>query len=332
MTERLLLVTLGEAMLRFSPPGHLRLEQATSFDVHVGGSELNTAAAATCLGLATRFVTRLPRSPLGRLVERRAREHGVDTSHIAWADDGRVGAYYLEFGAAPRANSVVYDRRHSAIAETSVGEIDWRAAFDGATAFHTSGITPALSPSSAEATLEAVGRAKAAGLMVSIDLNYRARLWSEAEARRVMTELVKSADMLITTEEDTERVFGIEGGSYEDVARSLAGEFDLKVVAITLRENLSVWRNRWTAIAYEAATDEIHRAPTFDIEVVDRVGSGDAFAGGLLYGVLSGDVARGVRYGVAISSIKQTHPGDIVYATKAEVDRMLEGTGLRIDR
>ena len=332
MTDAVSLVTLGEAMLRLSPPDHARLEQAVSFDVHVGGSELNAAAAARCLGLGTRFVTRLPSNPLGRLVARKTREHGVDADHIVWAEGGRVGTYYLEFGAAPRANSVVYDRAHSAIAEISTGEVDWAAAFDGAKAFHTSGITPALSPSAAEATLEAVEQAKAAGLIVSIDLNYRARLWSEGEARRVMTELVRAADILIATEEDTERVFGIERDSYEDVAWALLEAFELKAVAITLRENLSVWRNRWTAIACEAGSETVHRAPTFDIEVVDRVGSGDAFAGGFLYGVLRGDVGLGVRYGVAISSIKQTHPGDVVYATPDEVERILGGGGLRIVR
>ncbi len=333
MNRPIKLVTLGEAMLRFSPPNHGRLEQATSFEVHVGGSELNAAAAAVCLGLPSRFVTRLPRNPLGRMIERRAREYGVDTSCIAWTDDGRVGTYYLEFGAAPRASSVVYDRRDSTIAKISKGEIDWAATFDGAKAFHTSGITPALSPSASDATLEAVAEAKSAGLLVSIDLNYRARLWSETEARLVMTELVRSADVLITTEEDTQRVFGIGRDSYEDVARALVEEFGLKIVAITLRENLSVWRNRWTAIAYEAATGEVHRAPVFDIEVVDRVGSGDAFAGGFLSGYLSGDAASGVRYGVGVSAIKQTHPGDVAYTTTDEVERVLAGGGgLRIVR
>jgi 2-dehydro-3-deoxygluconokinase len=333
MNRPIALVTLGEAMLRFSPPNHERLEQATCFDVHIGGSELNTAAAAVCVGLPARFVTRLPRNPLGRMVERKAREHGVDVSCIAWTDEDRVGTYYLEFGAAPRANSVVYDRRQSAIARISKGEIDWTAAFAGATAFHTSGITPALSPSAAEATLEAVAEAKSAGLLVSIDLNYRERLWSEAEARRVMTDIVRSADVLITTEEDTQRVFGIERDSYEDVARTLVETYGLKVVAITLRENLSVWRNRWTAIAYEAATDEVHRAPVFDIEVVDRVGSGDAFVGGFLRGYLDGDVASGVLHGVGISAIKQTHPGDVVYTTPGEIERVLAGGGgLRIVR
>ena len=326
------LVTLGEAMVRLTPPDHERLEQATSFLAHVGGSELNVAVAAAHLGLSTSFVTRLTNNPLGRRVRNAAREHGVDTSHIVWTDEDRVGTYYLERGAAPRANSVVYDRSHSAIANLRAGEIAWETALAGAKAFHVSGITPALSPSAAEATLEAVACAVEAGVLVSVDLNYRARLWSRSEARDVMTQIAHATNVLITTEEDTERVFGIQADSYEDVARELAETFALDIVAITLRETPFVWRNSWTAIAYERSSDTVHRAPTFEIEVVDRVGSGDSFAGGFLYGHLLRGPEAGVRYGVAISAIKQTHPGDIVCATKAEVDRMLEGTGLRIDR
>jgi len=332
MTRTIDLVTLGEAMIRLTPPDHERLEQASELKVHVGGSELNVAVAAARLGVGVRFVTRLTRNPLGRMVENRAREHGIDTSHVVWTDEDRVGTYYLECGASPRANSVVYDRRDSAISRLRVGEVDWDAALSGARAFHVSGITPALSKTAAEATLDAVERASQAGVLVSVDLNYRARLWSRDDARAVMTRIMRSADVLITTEEDTERVFGIESESYEEVAMQLAQEFDLRFVAITLRENPSVWRNSWTAIVYEAGDSRVHRAPVLDIEVVDRVGSGDAFAGGFLYGLLSEDAARGVRYGVGLSAIKQTHPGDIVYATKEEVDRVLEGGGLRIVR
>jgi len=332
MAEPVELVTFGEAMLRLSAPSHERLEQATWFRIHVGGSELNVAVAAARLGLSARFITRLTRSPLGRMVENKAREQGVDTSHIAWTDGDRIGTYYLEGGAAPRANAVVYDRSGSAAANIHPGEVDWRAALSGAKAFHVSGITPALSSTASEATSEAIDAAREAGVLVSVDLNYRARLWSPPEARAVMTEVVRAADILITTEEDTERVFGIRAESYEDVARQLAEEFDLGIVAITLRENPSVWRNTWTAIAYERAADTIHRGPTYDIEVVDRVGSGDAFAGGFLYGSLREGVAQGVRYGVAVSAIKQTHPGDLVFATREEVDRLLEGGGLRIAR
>jgi len=168
------------------------------------------------------------------------------------------------------------------------------------------------------------------GVKVSIDLNYRARLWSQDRAREVMTELMKDTDILITTEEDTKRIFGIEKDTYEEVARALAEQFSLEAVAITLRETPSVWRNKWTAIAY--ANGEIYTAPKFDIEVVDRVGSGDSFAGGFLFGYLTEGPAAAIRYGVGISALKQTNPGDLVWATREEVDRILDGGSLRIAR
>ncbi len=324
------LVTFGETMIRLSPPGHRRVEQATTFDVNVGGSELNTAVAAQRLGLETSYVTRLTTNPLGQMVENKAREHGVDTTHILWTDENRMGLYFVEFGASPRANSVLYDRRDSAIARIHPGEIDWNNILQGGKIFHTSGITPALSPNAAEVTTEAVKIAKKVGLKVSIDLNYRARLWSQQEARAVMTRLVEQADILITTEEDTERVFGITAPSYEEVAQTLAKRFQLEVVAITLRETPSVWRNKWTGIAY--AKEEIYRAPTFDIEIVDRVGAGDSFSGGFLFGYLEDGPLSGVRYGVAISALKQTNPGDLSWATRDEVECILDGGNLRIVR
>jgi 2-dehydro-3-deoxygluconokinase len=324
------LVTFGETMIRLSPPDHQRLEQTELFDVHVGGSELNAAIAAQRLGLNTSYVTRLTKNPLGRMIENKAREHGVDTSHIVWTNDDRVGLYFVEFGASPRANSVLYDRRDSAIAKIKPGEINWEDVFHGAKLFHTSGITPALSDSATKATIKAVAVAKKLGLRVSIDLNYRARLWSQERARKVMTELMKYTDILITTEEDTKRVFGIEEETYEDVARALAKRFSLETVAITLREIQSVWKNKWSAIVY--ADGEIYRGPQFEIEIVDRVGAGDSFAGGFLYGYLKDGPAAGVRYGVAISALKQTNPGDLVWATREEVERILDGGSLRIVR
>jgi 2-dehydro-3-deoxygluconokinase len=324
------LVTFGETMIRLSPPDFRRLEQTNSLEVNVGGSELNVAVAAQRLGLSTSYVTRLTRNPLGRMIANKAREHGVDVSHIVWTDEDRVGIYFVEFGASPRPNSVLYDRRDSAMARIRPGEVDWDAVFREARHFHTSGITPALSPTAAEATVEAVRKAKEAGLTVSLDLNYRARLWSQEEARKVMTPLVEQADILITTEEDTERVFGIKGESYEQVAELLAERFDLSAVAITVRETPSVWRNTWTAIVY--AEGELYKGPVFEIEIVDRVGAGDSFAGGFLFGYLTQGPEAGVNYGVAISALKQTNPGDLCWATKEEVERLLKGGGLRIVR
>jgi 2-dehydro-3-deoxygluconokinase len=222
------------------------------------------------MGLKTSFVTRLTRNPLGRLVANRSQQHGVDTSHTIWTDDDRVGTYYVEFGASPRANSVLYDRADSAIARIKPGMANWSLIFSRTKLFYTSGITPALSMDAAEATLEAIEAAKRAGVNVCVDLNYRARLWTQKRAREVMTQIVKDTDILFATEEDTFRVFGIQEPSYEDVARRLAETFDLRVVAITLRRNPSVWRNTWTAIAFERSTGTVHKAPTYDIEVVDR--------------------------------------------------------------
>jgi len=324
------LVTFGETMIRLSPPDHRRLEQTNLLEANVGGSELNTAVAAQRLGIKTAYVTRLSDNPLGRRVENKAREHGVDTSHVLWTAENRVGLYFVEFGASPRANSVLYDRRDSAIARIHPGKVDWNDVFQGGKVFHTSGITPALSSNAAEATREAIETAKKAGLKVSIDLNYRARLWSQQEARAVMTRLVEQADILITTEEDTERVFGITGSSYEEVAAELATRFQLEAVAITLRETPSVWQNKWTAIAY--ADGEIYRGPTFDIEIVDRVGAGDSFSGGFLFGYLQDGPQAAVRYGVAVSALKQTNPGDLCWATREEVERILDGGNLRIVR
>jgi len=324
------LVTFGETMIRLTPSGFRRLEQTETLDALVGGAELNVAVTAQRLGLSSTYVTRLTRNPLGRMVANRAQGHGVDVSHIVWTDEDRVGLYFVEFGASPRASSVLYDRRGSAIANIRPGQVDWANVFRGARAFHTTGITPALSPSAAEATKEAVAKAKEAGLLVSLDLNYRAKLWSQAEARRVMTDLVNQADVLITTEEDAERVFGVKEKSYEVVAERLAREFDLAAVAITLRETPSVWRNTWTAIVYTEG--KIISGPVYDIEIVDRVGAGDAFAGGFLVGYLTDGPEAGVRYGVAASTLKQTNPGDLLWATRDEVEGLLKGGGLRIVR
>ncbi len=326
------LVTFGETMIRLSPPRCERLEQTTSLDVRVGGSELNAAVAACRLGLRVSYVTRLTRNPLGRMIENKAREHGVETDRIVWTEEDRIGTYFVEFGASPRANSVLYDRRDSAISRVQPGEIDWVSVFDGAKLFYVSGITPALSSSASDATIEAVRSARDAGVRVCVDLNYRARLWSQEDARRVMSEIVEATDILFATEEDTKRVFGIAESNYGDVAKRLADTFDLDVVAITLRENPSVWRNVWTAIAYESSSGTIHRAPTFDVEVVDRVGSGDSFVGGFVYGYLTEGVQKAVRYGVGMSALKQTLPGDLNWATREEVERVLEGGGLRIVR
>src|SRR5262245_34988230 len=283
-------VTFGEAMIRLSPLNFRRLEQARSLDVQVGGAELNTAVALARLGRSAAWVSRLTNNPLGRLIANHAREAGVSTDHILWTNDDRVGVYFLEFGAAPRASSVLYDRKGAAIANIRAGMVPWSTVFAGAKWFHVTGITPALSATAAETTREALQAARAARLQISIDLNYRAKLWSQAEAGRWMTGVIELCDLLMTTEEDTERVFQISGKDYEEVARTLADRFPPKVVAITLRENPLVWKNTWTAIAYQSGT--FFRTKSYEVEIVDRLGAGDSFAAGLIHGLLDGDLQK----------------------------------------
>jgi 2-dehydro-3-deoxygluconokinase len=323
-------VTFGEAMIRLSPPNFRRLEQARSLDVQVGGAELNTAVALARLGRSTAWVSRLTDNPLGRLIANQAREAGVSSEHIVWTPEDRVGVYFLEFGAAPRASSVLYDRKATAIAAIRPGMVPWSKVFAGVKWFHVTGITPALSASAAETTREALQAARAAGVQTSMDLNYRVKLWSQAEAGLCMTDLMQFCDVLVTTEEDIERVFGITGKDYEEAAARVADRFPLKVVAITLRENPLVWKNTWTAIAYQQS--RVLRTRTYEVEIVDRLGAGDSFAAGLIHGLLDSDVQKALDYGVAASALKHSIPGDFAWIARAEVEALLKGPGLRISR
>ncbi len=323
-------VTLGEAMMRLSPPDFHRLEQANSFDVKVGGGELNVAVGVARLGLASAWVSKLPQNPLGRMVRNKAREQGVETSHIVWSKSGRVGIYFLEFGANPRASSVVYDRANSAVSTLAPGEVDWKKAFEDCRLFHVSGITPALSKSCAETTFEAIKAAKEAGAKVSYDVNYRKKLWTPEEANACQVPMMEYVDILITTEEDTAIVFGIREKTYQEVAVKLEERFGFEVVAITLREDLSVLRNNWSTFAY--ANKQFHESKKYSCELVDRVGAGDAFTAGFIYGYLTGDVQKGVDYGTAHSAIKHSIPGDLNWATLEEVEAQVKGAGSRIQR
>jgi 2-dehydro-3-deoxygluconokinase len=336
------LVTFGEAMVRLTPPAFQRLEQAHSFDANVGGGELNVAVAAARLGIASRWVSRLPENALGRMIANRAREQGVD-AHIQWTADDRAGLYFVELGAAPRASSVLYDRAGSAISRVTPGTIDWPSAFKGARWFHVSGITPALSESAAKVTAESLGAAKKAGLGVSYDLNYRRKLWSAEKARAVQEPLMEHVDVLMTTEEDTRVVFGIgpeaaadgydrvDAESYAQVARTLEKRFDFRAVAVTIRENPRVLLNSWSAIV--AADGKIHRAPRYEVEVVDRIGAGDAFSAGLIVSRLENrSWEDAVRFATAISALKHSIPGDFCLVTRSEVEQLLRGASLRVSR
>jgi 2-dehydro-3-deoxygluconokinase len=241
-----------------------------------------------------------------------------------------VGLYFLEFGAAPRASGVLYDRKGAAIAGVVPGMIPWAEIFRGASWFHVTGITPALSPGAARTTHEALQAARTAGVPTSIDLNYRAKLWGQAEAGRTMGELMAFCDVLITTEEDTERVFGIRGRDHADGAAQLAGRFGLRAVAVTVRDNPLVWKNTWTALAW--GEGKVLRTRTYEVEIVDRLGAGDSFAAGLIHGLLDGDLQKGLDWGVAASALKHSVPGDFAWVSAAEVEALLRGPGLRISR
>jgi 2-dehydro-3-deoxygluconokinase len=324
-------VTFGEAMVRLSPPHFQRLEQARSLDLNAGGAELNVAVGVTRFGLKSAWISKLPKNSLGYLIRNRAQEFGVDCSHIVWSDQGRAGIYFLEFGSSPRASSVLYDRAHSAISMVQPGEIDWGTILARSKHLHVSGITPALSPSASEVTAEALKAAKKAGCTVSYDLNYRKKLWTPGDAKRIQEPMMADVDILITTEEDTNVVFGIKEKDYEAAAEKLARTFGFKIVAITLREDLSVWKNNWTAIAYEGG--KIFRDRKYEVEIVDRVGAGDSFTAGFLYGWLQEkDVQKGVQYGNAFAALKHTIPGDFNWSTREEVEAQLKGGGLRISR
>ncbi|MCK6472964.1 MAG: sugar kinase [Planctomycetes bacterium] len=342
-------VTFGEAMVRLVPAGGARIEQAQQLEVTVGGGELNVAVGCARLGLSAAWVSRLPENPLGRLIRNHGRTWGVDTQHVVFAkDDGRAGLYFVERGASPRAQAVLYDRADSAISRIRPGEVDWKKVFAGAKRFHVSGITPALSPEAAAATAEALITAKAAGCEVSYDLNYRSKLWTPEQARACQEPLMKHVDLLITTEEDTKVVFGIEAKGagddsaftevksegYRAVARRLAEHFGFSGVAVTLRENRSVWQNTWSGLYYDAPANAFHEAPRYELEIVDRVGAGDSFAAGLLASLVKapGDFARAVHYATAASALKHSIPGDFNIVTPEEVERLMAGGGLRIVR
>jgi 2-dehydro-3-deoxygluconokinase len=323
-------------MLRLSPPGYLRLLQTTALEMTFGGAEVNVAVSLAQLGVPAAFVTRLPKNDVAQAFVNQIRGLGVDTSFILRGGD-RLGVYFVEKGAAQRPSTVLYDRAHSAIAEIDPAELDWSRVLDGAAAFHVTGITPALSDSAAKVALDGAKAAKEKGLLVTCDLNYRKKLWSQEKAGRVMGELLTSVDVCIANEEDAETVFGIKaegsdltGGKiehdrYAEVAQKLIDRFpNLKGVAITLRESFSASRNGWSGMLY--MDGKPHFSRRYEIEVVDRVGGGDSFAAGLLYGLLNGRSAQETaEFAAAASCLKHSIPGDFNYTKLSEVETLLAG-------
>ncbi|MBN9519994.1 sugar kinase [bacterium] len=323
-------VTFGEVMVRLAPPHFQRLEQARSLDLEVGGAELNTAVGLVRLGRSAAWASLLPDNPLGKLVANRVREAGVSDRHVQYAADGRCGLYFLEFGAAPRASSILYDRKDSAVSRAAADSFDWPAVLSGARWFHVSGITAALSAGAAGAVGAALAAARAAGVGTSIDLNYRAKLWTREEAARVMGALLPLCDLLIASEADAEFLFGITGADFPAVADGLISRFGVKAVAGTRREAPLVWRNRFAAVGYTMG--KLYESAWYEVESVDRLGAGDALAAGLIHGMLDGDLGKGVEYGGAMGALKHTIPGDLPWINADEVEAALQGHGLRVRR
>ncbi|MCB0261655.1 MAG: sugar kinase [Calditrichaeota bacterium] len=339
-------VTFGEIMLRLSTPGFSRFVQAQQFDVTYGGGEANVAVALSNYGLESYFVSRLPKHEIGQAAVNHLRRFGVKDDFIVRKGD-RVGIYFLETGASQRASKVVYDRAHAAIAEIEPGEVDWKQVFSSAKWFHWTGITPALGEQPRAAIIEACKAAKAAGATVSCDLNFRQKLWSEAEAQATMRPLMDFVDVCIANEEDAEKSLGLKPkhtnvesaelneASYFEVARELKSTFGFSAVAITLRESFSASRNGWSAMLLdEKNCREPYRSKRYDIQIVDRVGGGDSFASGLIYGLLSKPNTKdALEFAVAASCLKQTIPGDFNLVTADEVEKLAKGSGSgRVER
>ena len=332
-------VTFGEIMMRLSPPGFLRFSQARSFDVIYGGGEANVAVSLANYGLPVEFVTRLPNNDLGEACLAYLRQYGVGTRFIP-RGGSRLGIYFMEFGAAQRGSKVVYDRADSAIATVAKGMIDWKAVFAGAGWFHWTGITPAISAGAAEALAEGLEVARSMGITVSCDLNYRKNLWKWGKkAGEVMPDLVKLSDIAIGNEEDAEKVFGIkaeksdvlagkvDASDYQQVAVGLQQRFpNLKTVAITLRGSLSASHNTWSGMLQHEG--KFYAAPTYDIaHIVDRVGGGDSFCGGLIYGLAThpDDPQYALDFAVAGSCLKHSIYGDFNIVSVDEVEKLMGG-------
>lgn len=327
-------VTFGEAMIRLSPPGRNRLEQSNLLETAVGGAELSVAAGVSRLGLGAAWVSRLPENPLGRMIANKAREFGVDTRQIIWAEGERAGLYFVEYGAAPRPTSVYYDRKDSALARIEPGMVDWAAALKGTRLFHVGGITPALSPSAAETQTEALRAAKDAGCLVSYDLNYRAALWSLEEAQEAQLPAMEYVDILVTSLPDqpnvNELITGLSGENPAQVAEKLAERFGFKAVLVTMRGMPSSWQTNWTSLAY--ADGEVFSGEIHAVEVVDRLGGGDACVAGFLTGYLEGDIAKAVALGNAFAALTQTSPTDWPWPTRKEVETLISTGETRLAR
>lgn len=337
------IVTFGEIMLRLAPYDYQRIIQADRFQATYGGGEANVAVSLAQYGHAVQYVTRLPLNPVADAALANLHKFGVGTDHVA-RGGGRMGIYFLENGASIRPSKVTYDRSHTAISEAQSEDFDWEQIFEGVEWFHTTGISPALSSGTATITLEAVKAAKKAGVSVSCDLNYRNKLWTREEAKKVLTELVQFVDVIIANEEDCADVFGIkvestdvhkgelDAGHYIEVAREVMNISQAHMVAITLRESLSASDNNWSAMIYDGKDSFLSQK--YSLHIVDRVGGGDSFGAGLIHGLVSGKTTQGaLDFAVAASALKHTIPGDFNIVSAAEVESVAKGnTSGRVQR
>ena len=337
MTNRI--VTFGEIMLRLATPEHQRFSQASSFCASFGGGEANVAVSLANYGLQADFVTRLPDNDIGRSVLMDLKKHSVGTGNIIFGGD-RLGIYFLETGSVSRPSKVVYDRSHSSVSEIKPGMIDWEKVFSGANWFHWTGITPAISQGAADTCMEAIKAAKKAGVTISCDLNFRKNLWKwGSTAKQVMPAMVDYCDVILGNEEDAEKVFDIkpdkadvssgkvESTEFESVCKKLKEKFPgAGKIIITLRGSLSADHNTWSGILFNGKN--FFKAPVYQItHIVDRVGGGDSFMGGLIYGLLiyKDDDQKALNFAVAASCLKHTIHGDFNLVSVAEVEQLMKG-------
>jgi len=332
-------VSFGEIMLRLATPGYQRFAQATSFEATYGGGEANVAISLANYGIDSSFVTALPKNDIGRACHMELKKYGVNTDNISFSGE-RLGIYFLETGAVARASKVVYDRAYSAFSEVKKGQFDWNKIFEGVSWFHWTGITPAVSQGAADVCLEAIKEANKRNIPVSTDLNYRKNLWNYGKkASEIMPELVAGCDVVLGNEEDAEMVLGIkpegvnvtgghvEAEAYRSVSQQIMKKFPrVKKVITTLRGSVSANHNSWSGVLYDG--ENLYTAPTYQItHIVDRVGGGDSFMGGLIYGLLTypNDDEKALRFATAASCLKHTIKGDFNQVTVEEVEKLMSG-------
>jgi len=333
------IVTFGELMLRLQPYNYERFVQCDHVEFTFGGGEANVAVSLANYGMDAAFVTKLPAHSIGQAAVNSLRRYGVDTTKIVRGGE-RVGIYFNEKGASQRGSVCIYDRAYSAIQLADPTDFDWDKIFDGVEWFHFTGITPALGANLVSICKDACQAAKARGIKISCDLNYRGKLWTRAEARAAMTDLCQYVDVCISNEEDAKDVFGIEAEAtdiyagelnhegYKSVAKQLADKFGFEMVAITLRESHSAFDNGWSAMLYNVKTGEYCFSKKYDLHIIDRVGGGDSFGGGLIYSLLTGkNTQEAVEFAVAASALKHSIEGDYNMVTVAEVEKLAGGDG-----